>query len=182
MNSGDRNRIGRLTENKAWIAVPRTEAENKLTIKFCIQSAKKQKTTDGKYGRKYRARLVSRVFIKKRHRLPKKRMPLLSNELPYACCFEIVAHFDLPRHKVDVKTAFLNGDIDQDGYTEQPEGCVDPKKPDFDCKLQKALYSLKQAPRQWYANINRFLAETVNFYYSPHDPCSTFATKTGSRR
>ncbi len=60
----------------------------------------------------------------------------------------IVAYHDLHCHQMDVKTAFLNCDLDQDVYIEQPEGCIDPEKPDFVCKLQKALHGIKQGPRQ----------------------------------
>ncbi len=49
--------------------------------------------------------------------------------------------------QMDVKTAFLNGDLDQDVFMEQPEGCRDPERPDFVCKLQKALYGLKQGSK-----------------------------------
>ncbi len=63
----------------------------------------------------------------------------------------IVAKFDLHCHQMDVKTAFLNGDLDQDVYMEKPEGFVDPKRHDFVYKLQKALYGVKQAARKWFA-------------------------------
>ncbi|GJY22013.1 retrotransposon protein, putative, ty1-copia subclass [Tanacetum coccineum] len=46
---------------------------------------------------------------------------------------------------MDVKTAFLNGRLDEDIYMEQPEGYVDPKFPNGVCKLQRAIYGLKQA-------------------------------------
>ncbi len=51
--------------------------------------------------------------------------------------FAIVAHFVLHCHQMEVKTAFLNGYLDQDVYMEQPEGCVDPKKPDFFVNFRK---------------------------------------------
>ncbi len=57
--------------------------------------------------------------------------------------FAIVAKFDLHCHQMDVETAFLNVDLYQDVYIEQPEGFVYPKRPDFVCKLQKALYVLE---------------------------------------
>ena len=51
---------------------------------------------------------------------------------------------------MDVKTAFLNGDLDEEIYMEQPEGFVLPGNEKKVCKLVKSLYDLKQAPKQWY--------------------------------
>ena len=49
-------------------------------------------------------------------------------------------------HQMDVKTAFLNGELDE-SYMEQPEGFVLPRNEKKVCKLVKSLYSLKQAPQ-----------------------------------
>ena len=51
---------------------------------------------------------------------------------------------------MDVKTAFLNGDLDEEIYREQPEGFVAPGQEKKACKLLKSLYGLKQAPKQWH--------------------------------
>ncbi len=95
--------------------------------------------------------------------------------------FAIVANSIYIVHQMDVKTAFLNRDLDQDVYMEQPEGFVDPKRSDFVCKLQKALYGQKQAPRQWFAKINSFLTEQLHFENSPYDPCLYFCNKKWSK-
>jgi hypothetical protein len=50
---------------------------------------------------------------------------------------------------MDVKMAFLNGNLSDDVYMIQPEGFVDPKNAGKICKLQKFIYGLKQAPRSW---------------------------------
>jgi hypothetical protein len=58
---------------------------------------------------------------------------------------------------MDVKSAFLNGYINEEVYVEQPPGFEDYKKPNHVYKLKKALYGLKQAPRSWYERLRDFL-------------------------
>ena len=58
---------------------------------------------------------------------------------------------------MDVKSAFLNGYINELVYVEQPPGFEDEKKPNYVYKLRKALYDLKQAPRAWYERLRDFL-------------------------
>jgi hypothetical protein len=58
---------------------------------------------------------------------------------------------------MDVKSAFLNGYIQEEVYVEQPLGFEDDKKPNNVYKLIKALYGLKQAPRAWYERLRDFL-------------------------
>ncbi|GJU75794.1 retrovirus-related pol polyprotein from transposon TNT 1-94 [Tanacetum coccineum] len=58
---------------------------------------------------------------------------------------------------MDVKSAFLNGFINEEVYVAQPPGFIDFKKPDHVYKLKKALYGLKQAPKAWYDRLKAFL-------------------------
>ena len=58
---------------------------------------------------------------------------------------------------MDVKSAFLNGYINEEVYVEQPPGFEDDKKPNHVFKLKKSLYGLKQAPRAWYKRLRDFL-------------------------
>jgi hypothetical protein len=67
------------------------------------------------------------------------------------------AHHDFKLHQMDVKSAFLNGPIQELVYVEQPPGFEDHKFPNHVYKLQKALYGLKQAPRAWYECLKEFL-------------------------
>nr|GEX35397.1 putative retrotransposon protein [Tanacetum cinerariifolium] len=61
----------------------------------------------------------------------------------------IAAYYDYEIWQMDVKTAFLNGYINEEVYMEQPEGFVNPKYPNRVCKLKRSIYGLKQASRQW---------------------------------
>ena len=56
---------------------------------------------------------------------------------------------DLEIHHMDVKCAFLNGDLEEEIYMEQPEGFVKEGEEHLVCKLKKSLYGLKPSPRAW---------------------------------
>ncbi|GJY89352.1 retrovirus-related pol polyprotein from transposon TNT 1-94 [Tanacetum coccineum] len=60
-------------------------------------------------------------------------------------------------YQMDVKTAFLNGELKEEVYVSQPKGFVDPDHPNHVYRLKKVLYGLKQAPQAWYDTLLRFL-------------------------
>nr|GEV92425.1 retrovirus-related Pol polyprotein from transposon TNT 1-94 [Tanacetum cinerariifolium] len=70
---------------------------------------------------------------------------------------ENTAHKNMTIYQMDVKTAFLNGELKEEVYVSQPEGFVDQDNPSHVYKLKKALYGLKQAPRSWYDMLSSFL-------------------------
>ncbi|GJY02395.1 retrovirus-related pol polyprotein from transposon TNT 1-94 [Tanacetum coccineum] len=80
-------------------------------------------------------------------------------------------------YQMDVKTAFLNGELKEEVYVYQPEGFVDPDHPTHVYRLKKDLYGLKQAPRAWYDTLSQFLLAN-NFSKGAVDP-TLFTRKTG---
>ncbi|GJZ69446.1 retrovirus-related pol polyprotein from transposon TNT 1-94 [Tanacetum coccineum] len=72
---------------------------------------------------------------------------------------ENAASKNMTIYQMDVKTAFLNGELKEEVYVSQPERFVDPNHPTHVYRLKKALYGLKQAPRAWYNTLSRFLLE-----------------------
>ena len=64
---------------------------------------------------------------------------------------------DFKPFQMDVKSAFLNGFIEEEVYVEQPPVFVDPTHSDFIFKLDKTLHGLKQALRAWYERLSSFL-------------------------
>ncbi|GKD56841.1 retrotransposon protein, putative, ty1-copia subclass [Tanacetum coccineum] len=82
----------------------------------------------------------------------------------------IAAFYDYVIWQMDVKTAFLNGYLDEDIYMVQPEGFVDPNHPRKVCKLQRSIYGLKQASRSW---NKRFDEEIKRFGFTQNldEPC-----------
>ncbi|GJS91104.1 retrovirus-related pol polyprotein from transposon TNT 1-94 [Tanacetum coccineum] len=64
---------------------------------------------------------------------------------------------DFKLYQMDVKSAFLNGCINEEVYVSQPLGFIDFQKPNYVYKLKKALYGLKQAPKAWYDRLKAFL-------------------------
>ncbi|GJZ37657.1 retrovirus-related pol polyprotein from transposon TNT 1-94 [Tanacetum coccineum] len=72
-------------------------------------------------------------------------------------------------YQMDVKTAFLNGDLQEEVFVSQPEGFEDQDNPTHVYRLKKALYGLKQAPRAWYDTLSKFLLAN-NFFKGAVDP------------
>ncbi|GJT19985.1 retrovirus-related pol polyprotein from transposon TNT 1-94 [Tanacetum coccineum] len=82
---------------------------------------------------------------------PVARLESIRILLAYACAL------DFKLFQMDVKSAFLNGFINEEVYVAQPPGFIDFEKSDHVYKLKKALYGLKQAPKAWYDRLKAFL-------------------------
>ena len=87
----------------------------------------------------------------------------------------IVSVFNLEFDQLDVKTAFLHGNLEEKIYMKQPEGFVDSEKPDHVCLLKKSLYGLKKSPRQWYKRFDAFMI-SHEFIRNQYDSCVYFKT------
>jgi len=81
-----------------------------------------------------------------------------------------VAHYDLELHQMDVKTAFLNGDLYENIYMAQPKGFVVKGKEHMGCPLKKSIYGLKQASRQWYLKFDETIRK-FGFKENEEDNC-----------
>ncbi|GJW00590.1 retrovirus-related pol polyprotein from transposon TNT 1-94 [Tanacetum coccineum] len=82
---------------------------------------------------------------------PVARLESIRILLAYACAL------DFKLFQMDVKSAFLNGFINEEVYVAQPSGFIDFAKPNHVYRLKKALYGLKQAPKAWYDRLKAFL-------------------------
>nr|GEY90267.1 retrovirus-related Pol polyprotein from transposon TNT 1-94 [Tanacetum cinerariifolium] len=71
--------------------------------------------------------------------------------------FAYAAHKSFLIYQMDVKTAFLNGPVNEEVYVAQLDGFVDPDHPEKVYRLRKALYGLKKAPKAWYDKLSKFL-------------------------
>nr|GFA63064.1 retrovirus-related Pol polyprotein from transposon TNT 1-94 [Tanacetum cinerariifolium] len=80
-----------------------------------------------------------------------------------------VAHMNMVVYQMDIKTAFLNGNLREEVYVSQPDGFVDPDNPNHVYNLKKALYGLKQAPRAWYDRLSSILI-SQDFFKGSVDP------------
>ena len=73
-------------------------------------------------------------------------------------------------HQMDVTTALLNGDLEEEVYLKQPEEFAVKGKEHLVCKLNKSLYGLKQSPRCWNYKLDEHL-KTMGLVQTPSDPC-----------
>jgi hypothetical protein len=92
--------------------------------------------------------------------------------------FSMVAQNGWKIHQMDVKSAFLNGDLKDNVFTSHPEGFVVNEQEHKVCKLIKSLYVLKQAPQAWYEKLTEHLLK-FNFKHFNLDDATLFVKKVG---
>ncbi|GJV65502.1 retrovirus-related pol polyprotein from transposon TNT 1-94 [Tanacetum coccineum] len=103
---------------------------------------------------RYKSRLVAKGYTQKNGVDYNETFSSVSKKDSLRIILALVAHFDLELHQMDVKTVFLNGNLEEEVYMEQPEGFSIDGKEKMVCKLKKLIYGLKQASRQWYIKFN----------------------------
>ena len=155
-----------LMVNQTWELVPRPVDQNVIGCRWVY---KIKRGADGSITR-HKARLVAQGYTQ-------------TEGVDYEEVFAPVAHAATIRtllsfantnnfevHQMDVRTAFLHGVLDCVLFMEQPEGFVDPDKPDYVCKLNKGLYGLKQAARCWNETLDKHLIDS-GFVKGSADSC-----------
>ncbi|KAG8481529.1 hypothetical protein CXB51_026324 [Gossypium anomalum] len=141
-----------LHKNKTWDLVKLPKGKKTVRCKWVF---KKKEGTPGVEEPKYKARLVAKGYSQ----VPGVDFtdvfsPVVKHSSIRAL-LGIVAMHDLELEQLDVKTAFLHGELEEDIYMQQPEGFTVSEKEDYVCLLKKSLYGLKQSPRQWYKSSKR---------------------------
>jgi hypothetical protein len=154
-----------ILKNDVWTVVPRPHGKSVVTSKWLY---KIKHAADGSIE-KYKARFVVRGFSQKEGIDYDEIFAPVARYTSIRIIISLATVFGWKLHQMDVKTAFLNGEVEQEVYIEQPEGFVIHDKRSHVCKLKKALYGLKQAPRAWYGRIDSFL-QSLGFTKSITDP------------
>ena len=98
---------------------------------------------------KYKARLVVKGFTQKPNIDYFDTFAFVTMISSIRVLLTLATIHKLVIHKMDIKTAFLNDELEEEIYMTQPEGCVVLGRENKVCKLLKSLYELKQAPKQW---------------------------------
>ncbi|KAK1678400.1 hypothetical protein QYE76_039248, partial [Lolium multiflorum] len=133
-----KSEMGSMYDNKVWTLVDLPDSRKAVENKWIF---KRKTDADGNIT-VYKARLVAKGFRQ-------------IQGVDYDETFSPVAKLK----SMDVKTAFLNGDIEEELYMVQPKGFVDPKNANKVCKLQRSIYGLKQASRSWNRRFDKVIKD-----------------------
>jgi hypothetical protein len=147
--------LDQIEKNDTWELVPRPKNKNVIDTKWVFRN----KLNEDGHVTRNKARLVCKGYAQvegidfEETFAPVARMEAICLLLAYACSKNI------KMYQMDVKSTFLNGELEEEVYIEQPEGFQLSENADYVCKLKKALYGLKQAPRAWYSRLDKYLQQ-----------------------
>jgi hypothetical protein len=147
--------LDQIEKNNMWELVPRPEGKNIIGSKWIFKNKMNEKGQV--VGNK--ERLVCKGYAQIEGMnfdetfAAVERLEAIRIFIAYAC------HKRFKVYQMDVKSAFLNGDLKEEIYMEQLEGFEMSDNPDLVCKLKKDLYGLKQAPRVWYHRLDMYLQD-----------------------
>lgn len=127
---------------------------------------------------RYKARLVAKGFNQREGIDYFETFALVVRYESIRVLLSICASEDLEIARFDVKTAFLNGELKEDIYMEQPTGFKNEEKSDLVCKLHRSFYGLKQSPRCWNEKFVKFLCK-FSFESIQSDQCVFVARISG---
>ncbi|GJV53092.1 retrovirus-related pol polyprotein from transposon TNT 1-94 [Tanacetum coccineum] len=145
--------LNQFIANDVWELVPQSKNMTIIGTKWVFRN----KLDENGIVSRNKARLVAQGYNQQEGidydetYAPVARLESIRILLAYACAL------DFKLFQMDVKSAFLNGFINEEVYVAQPPGFIDFEKPDHVYKLKKALYGLKQAPKAWYDRLKAFL-------------------------
>ncbi len=144
-----------LLANDTWDLVPLPKGRKLVRCKWVYRT---KYGPDGKVD-KHKARLVAKGFSQVEGIDYTETFSPVA-KMNFVCLvLSLAASFKWEVHQMDVKSAFLHGDLHEEIYMEQPIGFIQTDS-SLVCRLKKSLYGLKQAPRAWYAKMDSFLLES----------------------
>jgi transposase InsO family protein len=155
-----------LMKTGTWELVPLPEGKNVVGSKWVF---KVKRNADNSISR-FKARLVAQGFSQEAGTDFDEVFAPVVRYSTIRLLLALAAVYNLEVDQLDVKTAFLNGELDYEIYLKQPECYVDPDNPDYVCKLKRGLYGLKQSARIWYQALDRHL-QANGYRQCPADPC-----------
>lgn len=142
-----------LLNNGTWTLVPKPENTNLVGCKWLFII---KRNPDGSVAR-YKARLVAKGFTQTPGLDFKETFAPVVKPRTIKVVLTLALNHGWSLHQMDVNNAFLQGNLTEDVYMQQPPGFVHTEYPTHVCKLRKAIYGLRQAPRTWHDSLKAFV-------------------------